>query len=242
MQVNEVETMRDVWARIDAMRDQFTALSNAVWETPELNYEEYQSAAAHEQLLRKLGFRVETGIAGIPTAMVGRPAKAGRSSPFSASTTRCPAFRRRPAWMNGTRYTKAAADMAAGTTFSAPGRCTPPRQSRATGSTRPAGPDPLLRLPGRGGAVPARASWSGPACSTMSTRRSAGIPRHSPASPIPSRSPATRSTITSPVSRRMLGAASRPQCARCGGTDERWRQLHAGAHACECTHPLCGDR
>lgn len=77
MQVNEVETMRDVWARIDAMRDQFTALSNVVWETPELNYEEYQSAAAHEQLLRKLGFRVETGIAGIPTAMVGEAGEGG---------------------------------------------------------------------------------------------------------------------------------------------------------------------
>lgn len=77
MQENQVEMMRDVWARIDAMRDQFTALSNAVWETPELNYEEYQSAAAHEQLLRKLGFRVETGIAGIPTAMVGEAGEGG---------------------------------------------------------------------------------------------------------------------------------------------------------------------
>lgn len=132
MQVNEVETMRDVWARIDAMRDQFTALSNVVWETPELNYEEYQSAAAHEQLLRSWGSASRRASPAFLLRWWERPAKAGRSSPFSASTTRCPAFRRRPAWMNGTRYTKAAADMAAGTTFSAPGRCTPPRQSRAT--------------------------------------------------------------------------------------------------------------
>jgi aminobenzoyl-glutamate utilization protein B len=81
MRHQPMEATRDVWTRVDAIRDLFTELSNAVWETPELNYAEYQSAAAHEALLRRLGFRVETGVAGLPTAMTG---EAGAGGPVIA--------------------------------------------------------------------------------------------------------------------------------------------------------------
>lgn len=47
------------------------ALSDAIWETPETAFEEYQSAQAIAALLSAQGFDVETGIAGIETAFRG---------------------------------------------------------------------------------------------------------------------------------------------------------------------------
>ena len=47
---------------------------------------------AHAEMLEAQGFRVTRNIAGIPTAVMGEAGPtAGRSSPSSANTTRCPA-------------------------------------------------------------------------------------------------------------------------------------------------------
>ncbi|KPU01973.1 amidohydrolase, partial [Enterobacter cloacae subsp. cloacae] len=56
---------------IAAKNPQFTALSDSIWDVPELNYEEVRSAALHEAVLRQEGFRLTTGIAGMPTALLG---------------------------------------------------------------------------------------------------------------------------------------------------------------------------
>ncbi len=47
-------------------------LSRRIWETPELGLEEYRSSAVLIEELEKFGFRVETGVAGMPTSFVGR--------------------------------------------------------------------------------------------------------------------------------------------------------------------------
>jgi len=52
-------------------RDALVALSDAIWATPELCYAETHSAALHAAALAEHGFRVETGVAGIPTALLG---------------------------------------------------------------------------------------------------------------------------------------------------------------------------
>ncbi len=56
---------------IAAKNPQFTALSDSIWDVPELNYEETRSAALHEAVLKQEGFRLTTGIAGMPTALLG---------------------------------------------------------------------------------------------------------------------------------------------------------------------------
>jgi metal-dependent amidase/aminoacylase/carboxypeptidase family protein len=47
-----------------------SALSDQVWDTPEFNFAEYRSAAAHRAMLDREGFRVTGGLAGMLTTMV----------------------------------------------------------------------------------------------------------------------------------------------------------------------------
>jgi aminobenzoyl-glutamate utilization protein B len=66
-----------VWDLVDARREIFVALANAVFDTPETLYAEYESAAAHEAALRAQGFRVTPAPAGIPTAVIGEAGEGG---------------------------------------------------------------------------------------------------------------------------------------------------------------------
>ena len=52
-------------------------MSDRVWDTPELNYEEYVSAAAHAAMLEREGFRVTRSFAGLPTAVMGEAGEGG---------------------------------------------------------------------------------------------------------------------------------------------------------------------
>ena len=73
--------LRALWDLVEAKRDGFRALSDRVWDTPELNYAEWNSSRAHREALEQHGFRVETGIAGLPTAVMG---EAGHDGPVVA--------------------------------------------------------------------------------------------------------------------------------------------------------------
>ena len=66
---------------VDTRRDDFIALSDTIWGMPELCYAETQSADAHATEQNRHGFRVETGVAGIPTALIG---EAGEGGPIIA--------------------------------------------------------------------------------------------------------------------------------------------------------------
>ncbi|MEN3258166.1 M20 family metallopeptidase [Sodalis endosymbiont of Spalangia cameroni] len=70
-------TLEEIWSLIEASRAQFCALSDSIWATPELNYAEVQSSAQIAAMLEQQGFRIERGIAGIPTAMVGEAGEGG---------------------------------------------------------------------------------------------------------------------------------------------------------------------
>ena len=71
----------DVWDRVEAKQDAFIGLSDRVWGMPELNFQEVRSAAEHVAMLEAEGFRVTTGVAGIPTAIMG---EAGAGGPVIA--------------------------------------------------------------------------------------------------------------------------------------------------------------
>lgn len=70
-----------IWDFVDEGSARFVALSDAVWDVPELNYEEVRSAALHQKRLEAEGFRVETGVGGLPTALM---AEAGEGGPVIA--------------------------------------------------------------------------------------------------------------------------------------------------------------
>ena len=48
----------EVWSLVEAKREPFFELSDRVWETPELNYQEERSSAAHAAMLAAEGFRI----------------------------------------------------------------------------------------------------------------------------------------------------------------------------------------
>lgn len=71
----------DIWDIVDAKSGAYFELSDTVWDNPETNYEEYKSSDAHAAQLEAEGFRVQRGIAGLPTAVMG---EAGEEGPVIA--------------------------------------------------------------------------------------------------------------------------------------------------------------
>ena len=71
------DELKDVWSQVDARRQPYIELSDRIWSYAELAYKEHRSAADIEAALRAEGFRVETRVAGIPTAMVGEAGSGG---------------------------------------------------------------------------------------------------------------------------------------------------------------------
>ncbi|WP_027574544.1 amidohydrolase [Bradyrhizobium sp. WSM1743] len=66
-----------IWDIADQKAPAFHKLSDDVWEKPELNYQEFAASAAHANMLRAQGFRVETNVAGLPTAVMGEAGEGG---------------------------------------------------------------------------------------------------------------------------------------------------------------------
>ena len=67
----------DIWDRVDGRKAEFIALADRVWEMPELNFAEVRSAEEHRAALEAQGFRVTTGLADIPTAVMGEAGEGG---------------------------------------------------------------------------------------------------------------------------------------------------------------------
>jgi aminobenzoyl-glutamate utilization protein B len=57
---------------IDAYSPRMSEVALDIWAHPELGYQETKTTALLQEELRKAGFKVETGVAGIPTAFVAR--------------------------------------------------------------------------------------------------------------------------------------------------------------------------
>lgn len=76
-----MRNIEQIWQIVDGKRDDYTALADRVWDTPELAYGEHRSAAEHLAMLEHEGFRVTREVAGIPTAMM---AEAGEGGPVIA--------------------------------------------------------------------------------------------------------------------------------------------------------------
>jgi aminobenzoyl-glutamate utilization protein B len=67
----------EIWRLVDAHQDDFIALSDRVWDMPELCYTEFRSCAEHTAMLEAKGFRVTREVGGIPTAVMGESGEDG---------------------------------------------------------------------------------------------------------------------------------------------------------------------
>lgn len=66
-----------IWSFVEAHEQPLIALSDAVWDVPELNFGEYRSCALHTQTLEQEGFRVTRNVSGLPTAVMGEAGEGG---------------------------------------------------------------------------------------------------------------------------------------------------------------------
>ena len=66
-----------IWQLVEGHGAAFIGLSDRVWAMPELNFQERRSMAEHSAMLAAQGFRVEDGIGGFPTAVMGEAGEGG---------------------------------------------------------------------------------------------------------------------------------------------------------------------
>jgi aminobenzoyl-glutamate utilization protein B len=76
-----MQNTEQIWTLVDAKREAFEALSDRVFDAPEIAYTEYKAVAEHTAMLEREGFRITAGLAGIPTAVMG---EAGAGGPVIA--------------------------------------------------------------------------------------------------------------------------------------------------------------
>ena len=69
---------------IDSNINEFDQATDTIWESSELSMEEYKSSAVLIELLEKYGFRVDRGVADMPTAFVATYGDKGPVIGFSA--------------------------------------------------------------------------------------------------------------------------------------------------------------
>ena len=67
----------EIWNVVDEKQKPYIELSDRIWGMPELNFHEVRSAAEHAAQLEREGFRVETGVGGLPTAVMGEAGEGG---------------------------------------------------------------------------------------------------------------------------------------------------------------------
>ncbi len=64
------KTKQDVFKSIDSKGAQYSDIAHQIWEFAEVGYQEVKSSELLQQTLTQAGFKVEKGVAGIPTAFV----------------------------------------------------------------------------------------------------------------------------------------------------------------------------
>ena len=64
------EWRKQVLQRLDGKAEQYGQLSRAIWEAAEVGYKETKSSALLRDELKAAGFRIDDGVAGMPTAFV----------------------------------------------------------------------------------------------------------------------------------------------------------------------------
>ncbi len=66
-----------VWTYVDERRERYNAMSDRIWDRPEIAYDEYAGVEEHAAMLEAEGFRITRELAGIPTAVMGEAGEGG---------------------------------------------------------------------------------------------------------------------------------------------------------------------
>jgi aminobenzoyl-glutamate utilization protein B len=72
-----MQNSEKIWQLVDARKDAYEALSDRIWEMPEICYSEFRCVAEHRAMLEQEGFRIAENLAGIPTAIMGEAGDGG---------------------------------------------------------------------------------------------------------------------------------------------------------------------
>ena len=64
------KTKQDVVKSIDASYDKYSDVAKKIWEYAEVGYQETKSSALLQETLGQAGFKIEKGVAGMPTAFI----------------------------------------------------------------------------------------------------------------------------------------------------------------------------
>lgn len=64
------KTKKDVIKSIDSKYDQYSAIAKNIWDFAEVGFQETKSSSLLQETLKENGFKVESGVAGMPTAFV----------------------------------------------------------------------------------------------------------------------------------------------------------------------------
>lgn len=64
------KTKQEVIKSIDSGYDSYTAVANKIWQFAEVGFQETKSSALLQKTLSQAGFKIEAGIAGMPTAFI----------------------------------------------------------------------------------------------------------------------------------------------------------------------------
>src|SRR5262249_24349410 len=66
------ENQTKLMKHVDTYASRMSEVALKIWSMPELGYQETKTSALLQDELKKAGFKVEAGVAGIPTAFVAR--------------------------------------------------------------------------------------------------------------------------------------------------------------------------
>lgn len=86
----------EIWTLAEAKRAAFLALSDTIWDQPELNFAEVESCRAHTAMLAQEGFRITPNAAGLPTAVIGEAGQGGPVIAFLGEYDALPALSQAP--------------------------------------------------------------------------------------------------------------------------------------------------
>lgn len=65
-----IRAQDNMFKAIDAKSDTYSSIALQIWDWAEMGYKEEKSAALLQETLREAGFKITTGVAGIPTAFI----------------------------------------------------------------------------------------------------------------------------------------------------------------------------
>ena len=235
-----MQNTEKIWQLVDARKDAYEALSDRVWEMPEIATPNTARWPSIARCWKQEGFRITENLAGIPTAVMGEAGEGGPVIAILGEYDALPGLSQ----VAGIAEPKEveAGGHGHGCGHNMLGSAALLAATAVKNYLAAAGIKGRVRYYGcpaeEGGAAKVFMVRAGhfEDVDIAITWHPAAINRvddaHEP------RQHAHRLHLQGPRLACGGRAASRPQRARCGGADERRRQLHARAHAVGRAHPL----